>query len=68
MGGTVSSPFQAAPDDAAQTKFSVSRVHTGFVGSIFGLTVKKQINPSLFALAHMELWRRRRTTSSMTTG
>lgn len=55
-GGIVSSPFQAAPDDAAETKFSVSRVHTGFVGSIFGLTVKKQISPTLQALAHMELW------------
>lgn len=55
-GGIVSTPFQAAPDDAEKTKFSVSRVHSGFVGSIFGLTVKKQINPTLRALAHLELW------------
>jgi predicted porin len=56
MGGTVSTPFQAAPDDAAKTKFSVSRVHTGFVGSILGFTVRKEISPTLRASAHMELW------------
>ncbi len=56
MGGTVSTPFQAAPDDAAKTKFSVSRVHTGFVGSSFGFTVRKEISPTLRASAHMELW------------
>jgi hypothetical protein len=36
MGGIVSTPFQAAPD-ADPKKFSVSRVHSGFVGSILGL-------------------------------
>ena len=35
-GGVVSTPFQAAPDDAAKTTFTTSRVHTGFVGSILG--------------------------------
>ena len=56
MGGTVSTPFQAAPDDAEKTKFTVSRVHTGFVGSILGFTVRKEISPTLRASAHMELW------------
>lgn len=56
MGGILGTPFQAAPDDAAKTKFSVSRVHTGFVGSILGFTVRKEISPTLRASAHMEVW------------
>lgn len=55
-GGIVSTPFQAAPDDAAKTTFTTSRVHTGFVGSVFGFTVKKQIGPSLKATGHLAIW------------
>jgi predicted porin len=55
-GGIISTPFQAAPDDAAKTRFTTSRVHTGFVGSILGLTVKKQISADLKVTGHMAIW------------
>jgi predicted porin len=55
MGGIVSTPFQAAPD-ANPKKFTVSRVHTGFVGSILGFTVRRELSPTLRASMHMELW------------
>ncbi len=52
----VATPFEAAADNADDKKFSVSRVHGGFVGTIFGFTVHKQISPTLSASAHTELW------------
>lgn len=53
----VSTAYQAAADDTTPTsKFTVSRVHTGFVGSILGFSVGKEITPTLRVTGHVELW------------
>jgi len=36
--------------------FSTSRVHSGFVGNIFGFTARRQITPSLTATGRIALW------------
>jgi len=55
MGGIVGVPFQAAPDENG-TSFTVSRVHGGYVGSIFGFKVQKQITENLLATGRMAIW------------
>jgi predicted porin len=52
----VATPFEAAADAADDKKFSVSRVHGGFVGTVLGFTIRKEISPTLHASAHTELW------------
>lgn len=52
----VATPFEAAADAADEKKFTVSRVHGGFVGTILGFTVRKEISPTLRGSAHVELW------------
>ena len=55
--GIVETPFGSTPDDASDgSKFSTSRVHTGYVGSILGFTVKKQISQSLKVTGHVAVW------------
>jgi hypothetical protein len=36
--------------------FATSRVHSGFVGNIFGFTAKRRISPSLTAIGRIALW------------
>lgn len=36
--------------------FATSRVHSGFVGNIFGFTARRRISPSLNAMGRIALW------------
>jgi hypothetical protein len=55
--GLVGTPFGNNPDDASEgSKFTTSRIHTGYVGSILGFTVKKQISERLKVTGHVAIW------------